>query len=187
MTLVSTDEVVAQLGRALTTAEAARVTADLAAVQATIEQWANVKLESTVIVDEYHRLVYDTDRVVPNYPALSIQGIKLYDKTATLDTTYNTYLEDVYFGVPAVVYLSYTTDPAATDQFVPIVKQMMIRAVINGLLKPDVVKFGVISGYSVEGTSITYSNGAATQGGMFGTIPVAGLTPLQRMRRLVIG
>lgn len=187
MTLVSVSDVTAQMGRALTEAETARVQSDLDAIQATIEQWANVKLESVPIVDEYHRLLYDTDRIVPNYPALSIQGIKLYDKSATLDTTYNTYLDDAYFGVPTVVYLSYTTDDGPIQPFLPIVKNLMIHAVINGLLKPDVVKFGVISGYSVEGTTINYSSGTPTPSGTFGSIPVADLAPLQRMRRLVIG
>lgn len=179
--LVTTTDVQNHLNRPLTQLELTRVQLDLDALYSTIEDWSFQKLVSTTVTDEPHVIFHYSQKVVPFYPARSITGAKVGSSTATLDTSIDQdYLDQGWFREGTRLWLTYVTEDAYVTPYHPALKRVMIDAVLNGILQHDVVRYGVISSYSVEGTSITFNNGRDPSS------VVGSLASVARLRRRVI-
>jgi hypothetical protein len=159
-TYVTVEDVAAELGRPLTDLETRRVQIEIDSTFTTLEKWCNRKFEQTVITDERHVMRGYNTTVTPRWaPVLSFQGIKYGDITQPLMTQWNNYWENLSYAPNAIVFISYTTDDSLPREYAPVIKDIICDEAIKTILTPDIVNYGVVSGYTVEGMGITYNEG----------------------------
>lgn len=198
--LVTPEDVSVLLGRELTPTERTRALIDIETCISQLESWARRKFESVTIYNERHivsgepgalflRWGEPTGNVLVRYGSVSAQPL-----TYTADTWGNAIHSGLnsYYGHGNLnAYITYVVDTTLVDQFASSIKQVVMNSVIKSLLLPDVIRFGAITSYSVEGLSVHYGSemgadegrtiGEREQGsGRFSNSDLAPLAPLKR-------
>lgn len=189
MATVTVDTIQEHLNRPLLPHELVRATLDIAAIYECIENWLNFKLVNTVITDERHYGVSEVESMRFNWkPVKSVQGVRFGTVDADLYTTYNDDWQYQIIPRETVYFVSYTTDASAALKYASTIERIVVNATIHPLLMPDVIRYNVISSYTVEGTSISYNNagGGTPDNAAIGPIPGTDLTSIGRLRRRVI-
>ena len=173
------------LGRPLTPTETARATLDLGALIETVSNWLSYKLVETTITDERHYVAFQLEPIRTKWrPVKSYAGIKLQRTTNPMITTYNEAPEDLSLARGEIYFVTYTTDASETADYADTLKRIFANAIIGSTLKADVVRYGVLNSYSIEGTSISYNTGT-TDADSVGSIPGTDLRSIGTLRRRI--
>ena len=183
------------IGRPLTDPERATARLRIDTLIEQLESWCRQKFNSVVITDERHftsnpgniflRWGEPTGPVQVKFSSLGATPIT-YDGDSWRSGIYNRSQGMSSFPV----YVTYTPDTTEIEHYMNSIKSIVITAVSQYLMLPLQARYKVMSGYTVEGLSITFGNSsettfAGTRYGDLGTVislaPISGLK-----RRLVI-
>lgn len=185
---VDLDRVQEIYGNTLTDVQRARVQLDIDAVTEALQGWLKRKLTDTTITDERHVGVSEIEDFRFDWrPVSAMLGVKWGTATATLETTYNDYYHELLVPRDQVYYISYIAK--GLTGYTNTIDRIIINAVMHELLKPDVIRYNVVSSYSVEGLSITYNTQGVPGGADLPDVgPISGtdLSMLKGQKRMVI-
>jgi hypothetical protein len=185
--LVTLDDVRAILDRTLSNVEVIRAQQDLDAVHEVLEGWLGRTLANDeTVTDERHVAIAEVDKLQFNRrPVKSVVGVRYDLPTNELITDHNDHFLEPLIPRGTVYYVTYVVDGGEMAKYTNTLKRVILAAVIHPLLKPDTVRYGVISNYSVEGLSITYNTPTANDDEAVGVIPGTDLRSLSKLRRRV--
>lgn len=185
VTLTDVDDL---LTTPMTDIQCRRAQLDIDSVTEIIEGWLNRKLVDTTILDERHVGTADGEQIKFTWRPVSVMlGIRWDVDSNPLYTGYNDLYDEPIIARGQVYYVSYITDSSRVDEYENTIKRIITNVAINGVLKSDPVRYGVVNSYSVEGTSISYNGrGSITDPNEVGPIAGTDLSSLSRLRNRVI-
>ena len=162
------------------------VQGDLDAAYSSLVTWLNRDLVDTRYVDERVVLKGALNRIRPKRrPVKVIESIRYDYLTGWRDTSVANTWDTMYIEGPRVLFVTYVTDASEVEPYMEQIRAAVRDYAAKNFLTALAVKQGVITSYSVEGTSITYGS---TQGeqriGVFPANAVSNLGSL-KVRRMV--
>lgn len=162
MPFLTLDDIQDALLCPLSQSDIVRFTADLAASKSALEDmYLRRKLEETTIMGERHVAVNEYSPLEFNYAPGTVLGWRCEGEN--VGSYYNTiydkeYYHDLMIYRGTVYWVDYI-DRGVTAAELALINNLLLKAKIGESMKPEVVRYGVVSNYSVEGTSITYGSG----------------------------
>lgn len=165
-----------ELGRALTDPEAVKAIALIEQLTALLERKLNRKFDTVTITETHTWFGRDGRLVLHAGPVIEVTEILLDDVAWTGDLAD---WEQVHWPKGSEVTVTYNAGSDVDAAVRGTVAQVIARTLI---VAPNIA-VGAVSGYSVEGTSITFTGGQ--QDGNVGRFTVADLSSFSRLRRPV--
>lgn len=191
MAIVEVEDVVKAMGKQLDETQTLRLQGDLSAIQEELEHWAHQSFEPRTVVDERH-VVSDGSPIFFHWgePANEVL-IKYGSPNAPIRRfSYNPFLGYTNYGYRGRVFVTYEVDLTNVYNYMSTLKQVITRAAIASLMRPDIVRYRITNSYSVEGLSVQFDSGSSEQvsvnTGQLPDVPQIDLAGLLGLKRTVI-
>lgn len=181
--LVGLADVEALLDTALSDTQQARVCLALDAMYATLEGDFNRVFVPRTITDEYHRVANEWEGPIePFYgPVNEIYYFRSDEITSASSNDGVNDWSSVYFYAGQQVWITYNAGGPVDAEWMPALRAVVLNAVVRSIIQGPQVAYGVIGSYSVEGTTVTYTDVNAQ--GNLGPMTVADLSSISFLRR----
>lgn len=195
MLVIPPGDIAQRLGRQLSSSEHLDAEVEASDTISALEAWCRRKFSQETIVNERHVLTGYGFRPFLNWgDPTGMVELRYGDRSVTPSLQYaDSWMGSEYWrgNRNTSVYVTYTTDQTMVEELLPQIINTVARKVAGTLMTPNVVRVGVLDGYSVEGTNIQFANtssakNAGQPGQTVGGIPISNLSFLYPIRRTLV-